>query len=285
MIDASTRLVGLIGYPVEHSASPAMHNAAFAALKMNWAYVALPVYPDHLREAVFGLRALGFAGANVTVPHKQDCMRHLDETSRAADLVGAVNTIVVRDGSTLYGDNTDAYGFIASLREEGFDPSETYCAVIGAGGAARAVTYALAEHGARMITLFNRSTGRAKRLCKDMARFFTAVRFEPHPLSDLGLVGNEYDLLVNTTSIGMWPGVDSSPWPDDLPIPAHLTVCDLVYNPRETRFLSQAGRAGAVTICGLGMLLHQGVAAFRLWTGRQPPLEVMRRALEGGFSK
>jgi shikimate dehydrogenase len=276
-ITGSTTLVGLIGWPVEHSFSPPMHNAAFAELGLDWAYVPLPVYPDHLGEAVSGLRALGFAGANVTVPHKERVLAYLDEVSHAAQVMGAVNTIAVR-GGVLHGDNTDAAGFIASLRDVGFDPAGTYCAVLGAGGAARAVVHALVDAGALQVGVYNRNFRRARDLCLDMAKFYSHVRFEPASLGDVSAIGDDTDLLVNTTSLGMWPDTESSPWPHDLPIPGHLTVCDLVYNPQETLLLSQARAVGAEVVGGLGMLVHQGAAAFELWTGRPAPVAAMREA-------
>jgi shikimate dehydrogenase len=276
-VTGHTTLVGIIGWPVEHSLSPTMHNVAFAVLGLDWAYVPLPVYPDHLGEAMRGLRALGFAGANVTVPHKQAVLSHLDEVSHAAQVIGAVNTIVVRNG-TLYGDNTDAAGFIASLREAGFDPVGTYCALLGAGGAARAVAHALADAGALQVCVYNRSFSRARDLCQDMAKFHPDARFEPASLSDVSVIGDDADLLVNTTSLGMWPHTEASPWPRELPIPGHLTVCDLVYNPQETHFLAQARAIGAETVDGLGMLVHQGAASFQLWTDQAAPVEAMCEA-------
>ena len=276
-ITGYTRLVGVIGWPVEHSLSPAMHNAAFAALELDWAYLPLPVYPDHLAEAVRGLRGLGFAGANVTVPHKRAVMAHLDDVSHTAQVIGAVNTIIVRDGS-FYGDNTDAAGFIASLQEVGFEPEGTYCALLGAGGAARAVAHALADAGALQIGIYNRSFGHARDLCQDMAKFHPDVRFEPASIDDVSVIREDTDLLVNATSVGMWPHTEASPWPGTLPIPGHLTVCDLVYNPQETLFLTQARSVGAEIVGGLGMLVHQGAAAFELWTGRPAPVELLRQA-------
>lgn len=276
-VTGHTTLVGVMGWPVKHSLSPAMHNAAFAELGLDWVYVPLPVYPDHVGEAMRGLRALGFAGANVTVPHKQAVLAHLDEVGRAAQVIGAVNAIIVRNGS-LYGDNTDAVGFIASLREAGFDPSGTYCALLGAGGAARAVAHALADAGALQVCIYNRSFSRAFDLCGDMAKFHPDVRFEPASLSDLSTIGDDTDLLINATLLGMWPDTEASPWPQELPIPGHLTVFDLVYNPQETLLLTQARGVGAKTVGGLGMLVHQGAAAFEMWTGRPAPLETMREA-------
>jgi shikimate dehydrogenase len=276
-ITGNTTLVGVIGWPVEHSLSPTMHNAAFAELGLDWVYLPLPVYPDHVGEALRGLRALGFAGANVTVPHKQAVLSHLDEVSHAAQVIGAVNTIVVRDG-TLFGDNTDAAGFIASLNGVGFDPAGTYCALLGAGGAARAVAHALADAGALQVCIYNRSFSRARELCRDMAKFHSGVRFEPMSLKDVAAIHDDIDLLVNATSLGMWPATEASPWPRELPIPGQLTVCDLVYNPQETLFLTQARAVGAEIVDGLGMLVHQGAAAFEMWTGRPAPVETMRAA-------
>jgi shikimate dehydrogenase len=278
-ISGGTTLVGLIGWPVEHSLSPAMHNAAFAAAGLDWVYVPLPVYPDHVGEAVRGLRAMGFAGANVTVPHKQAVLQHLDDIAEDALVIGAVNTIVVQDGA-LCGDNTDAAGFLASLDEAGFDPAGICAAVLGAGGSARAIVHALASAGVRQVSIYNRHLQRAYQLCRDMSKFHADARFEAYPLDAVATIGEDISLLVNTTSLGMWPDTETSPWPTELPIPGHLTVYDLVYNPPETLLLTQASAVGAETVSGLGMLVHQGAAAFGMWTGQPAPIEVMRAACE-----
>ena len=278
-ITGRTRLVGLLGWPVEHSLSPGMHNAAFAALGLDWAYVPLRVYPDHVGEAVRGLRAMGFLGANVTVPHKQTVLQHLDDIAQDALVIGAVNTIVMHDDQ-LYGDNTDAVGFLALLDEAGFEPGGGYAAVLGAGGSARAVVHALAAAGARQVLIYNRHIQHGQHICRDMAKFHTGVCFEAHPLQAVRDIGDDVSLLVNTTSLGMWPDTGSTPWPIDVPIPAHLAVCDLVYSPTETLFLTQARAVGAEIIGGLGMLVHQGAAAFRMWTGQPAPLDVMRAACQ-----
>lgn len=276
-IGGETRLVGIIGWPVAHSLSPIMHNAAFQSLGLDWAYVPLPVRPEHLAEAIRGLRGLGFRGANVTIPHKGAVMPLMDELSSAAQAIGAVNTLVVREAGGLVGENTDWLGFLAALRDAGFDPAGKGCAVIGAGGAARAVVYALARAGGHPV-VFNRTLERAIRLMEDFRAAFPDVAFEAHPLEDLCQIGGETALLVNATSLGMWPHVDTSPWPDDPPVPSHLRVCDLVYNPLETKLLQQAREAEATAIGGLGMLVHQGATAFRLWTGLEPPVDVMMEA-------
>jgi shikimate dehydrogenase len=276
IISGKTRLAGVIGWPIAHSMSPAMHNAALASLGLDWCYVALPVEPGRVGEAVRGLLALGFGGANVTVPHKQAVMAHLDRVSPAAQAIGAVNTIVIRD-DWLLGDNTDWLGFLASLREEKFDPAGRRCAVLGAGGAARAVVYALASVGAA-VTVYNRTAARAESLVGDLAASLPDATLHVRPLAALDEIGAETDLLVNTTPLGMWPEAAASPWPATLPLPPRLTVCDLVYNPQQTSLLAQAQAAGAGAIGGLGMLVHQGAVAFEMWTGHRPPVQVMRQA-------
>jgi len=274
-----SHLVGLLGWPVEHSLSPVMHNVAFATLGLDWLYLLLPVPPALLGDAVRGLRALGFAGANVTIPHKQTVLAHLDEISPAAQAIGAVNTIVVREGR-LYGENTDWRGFLVALRTAGFAPEDQRVLVLGAGGAARAVVYALAQAGAQ-VSIYNRTASRAAALARDMQHLWPQAEIngvsEGVPLADLDL--SRFALLVNATPLGMWPHVSTSPWPEELPLPGHLTVFDLVYNPLETKLLQQARAAGARPIGGLEMLVQQGALAFELWTGMKPPVEVMRQAV------
>ena len=276
-INGQTKLVGLIGYPVEHSLSPAMHNSAFAALSLNWCYVPLPVLPERLGEAVAGLQALSFVGANVTVPHKEAVMSYLDEVAPEAQAIGAVNTIVVREG--LIGYNTDWQGFLTALSEGGFSPQGKRAVVLGAGGAARAVVYALAQAGAQ-VTVLNRTPARAQALIRDFTPLFPPLSLLSFPLTLRTLEEQtaEAHLLVNTTSIGAWPKVDKSIWPEELSFPVHLTVFDLVYNPRQTKLLRQARAAGAKVIGGLGMLVHQGAAAFELWAGEKAPVETMYEA-------
>ena len=282
-INGQTKLVGLIGYPVKHSLSPAMHSSAFAALNLNWCYVPLPVHPERLGEAIAGLRALGFVGANVTVPHKEAVMSYLDEVSPEAQAIGAVNTIamssaVVRDGESI-GYNTDWLGFLTALSESGFDPQGKRAVVLGAGGAARAVVYALARAGAQ-VTILNRTLSRAHALVQDFSPLFPSLPLVSLPLTLQALEerATESHLLVNATPVGTWPEVDQSPWPEDLAFPAHLSVFDLVYNPRQTKLLRQAQAAGAQVIGGLGMLVHQGAAAFELWTRKKAPVEMMYEA-------
>jgi len=279
-ITGETKLVGLIGWPVEHSLSPAMNNAAFSALGLDYCYVPLPVAPGRLKEAVEGLRALGFVGANVTVPHKEAVMAYLDEVTSEARAIGAVNTIVVQNGR-LTGYNTDWRGFLAALRDGGFAPEGKRAVVLGAGGAARAAVYALGKAEAE-IAILNRNLSRAEALVRDLSPLFPFISLVPLSLNGETLLEQAAaaHLLVNATSLGMWPEVEGSPWPESLAFPSHLTVFDLVYNPGKTKLIKQAEAAGARAISGLGMLVHQGAEAFRLWTGVDPPLATMYEVCE-----
>jgi len=270
--------VGLIGWPVEHSLSPVMHNAAFRALGLGWRYDLLPVQPGHLEAAMADLRAGGFRGANVTVPHKRAVMAYLDQIDGAAESIGAVNTLSVQ-GRRWIGHNTDAAGFVRAVREGGLEPAGRQALLLGAGGAARSVAYALAGAGCTVF-VYNRTVRRAAALVADLRRLGLDAPVTCSPgeraLDELDLT--RFDLLVNATAVGMWPSHEDTPWPDELPMPAHWTVFDLVYNPLETRLLRQARRAGAKTIDGLGMLVWQGALAFELWTGQKPPVDLMRAA-------
>ncbi len=285
-ITGKTSLVGVMGWPVGHSLSPIMHNAAFAELDLDWVYVPLPVHPENVAQALNGLAALNFVGSNVTVPHKQAVMRHMDELSEAAQITGAVNTIHIRDGK-IVGANTDPAGFLNSLREGGCHPQGMRVAVLGAGGAARAVVYVLTKAQVDSVIVFNRTAERAAFLVDDLAESFPGSRLSFRALTSdtLAALDNNVDLVVNTTSVGMHPRSDACPWPDDIPLPANAWFYDLVYNPLETIFLARARAAGASVIDGLGMLVHQGALSFQKWTGQQAPVDVMRRACLQGLAK
>jgi shikimate dehydrogenase len=267
-----------------------MHNAAFEALGLNWHYVPLPVVPGQVEVAVRGLGALGFRGANVTVPHKRAVWPALDHIAEDARALGAVNTLRVHreDGSrfAIHGHNTDARGFIDALHAGGFRlEAGKRAVVVGAGGSARAVVYGLLAWGAGEILVLNRTPERAHVLVSDLAEHASKERLRAQILTQNSLVtsAREADLLVNATTVGMWPHTEASIWPGDVPVPAHLNVFDLVYNPLETRFLRQARRSGANAIDGLGMLVGQGAFAFHLWTGAGPVDEIavlMRAACE-----
>lgn len=279
-INGKTTVVGILGNPVGHSRSPAMHNAAFAALDMNWVYVPLPVQPRHVEDAVKAVRALGMRGANVTVPHKQAVMPFLDTLTDAAQVIGAVNTIIVEPDGKLVGDNTDAAGFAADLKAHSVEVAGKQVFVFGAGGSARAVLYALGREGASGVTVYNRSVNRALELVNDLQKPFPSTRMRVcNDRTNLVNDAHHYSLIVNTTSLGMTPDIDSTPWDETVTMHAHQTAYDLVYNPARTRFLGYAESCGARTIGGIGMLVHQGALAFEKWTGVQPPIEVMQTAL------
>ena len=284
MIDGQTQLVGVMGWPVEHSLSPVMHNAAFDALGMNWRYVAFPVRPGQLGEAIEGLKALGFRGTNVTVPHKEAVISHLDQIPPRVKQFGAVNTIIVdRDEKgqcTLSGENTDVQGFVHALAQQGFDVKGQRVLIVGAGGGARGVVYGLRGAGAASVMVLNRTPERAEALVADLSAQGHATRLGSAALTPEALEGYaaDVDLLVNTTTVGMWPHTEGSVWPERRPLPPHLAVCDLVYRPLETRLLQQARAAGALVLDGLGMLIAQGALSFEMWTGAWPPEDVMRAA-------
>lgn len=282
-ISAKTTLVGLIGWPVSHSVSPAMHNAAFAALGMDWRYVPLPVnpaLPGAVGDAVRGMRAMGMRGINVTVPHKQAVLPFLERIAPAATAMRAVNTIVVEEDGSLTGDNTDAPGFIADLRDHGIEPAGLHALVLGAGGSARAVVYGLAQAGVQRITVANRSVERARQLLADLRPYLGAISCAAVSLPEGLAEVADAPLIVNCTSLGMTPHSDTTPWPRELALRPEQTVYDLVYNPPDTLLLQHARQQGARAIGGLGMLIWQGALAFERWTGRPAPIEVMRAAAE-----
>jgi shikimate dehydrogenase len=279
MIGGSTRLVGVMGWPVSHSRSPAMHNAAFATLGLDWAYVPLSVAPEEVGSAVAGLRALGFAGANVTVPHKQAVMPYLDQLTPAAQAAGAVNSIAVCEGGALLGDTTDGYGFLRDLEEHGVGAPRR-AVVIGSGGAARSVVYALSEAGSA-VTVCARNEAKAAALCAavDQALPNRAGRLSVAAFpSEMGEAVRNVDLLVNATSLGLHEG-DAAPWDSTVHLRPGQVAYDLIYS-RETEFLKLAAEQGALAIDGLGMLVHQGARSFELWTGMAAPVEVMRAAVQ-----
>lgn len=286
MIDGGTRLVGVIGHPVEHSRSPAMHNAAFEALSMNWRYLPFPVAPGMVETAVRGLAAAGLAGLNVTIPHKGAVIPLLTTCSANVRRSNSANTLVFSrtesGGLAIHGESTDPPGFLAALRGGGFDPgAHTRVIVAGAGGSARAVSLALAEAGVTRVTILARDLARAASLVEGLAGAFGTVNWQAGQLERTALLdaAAHSHLLVNATPLGMWPQVSGTPWPEEEPFPNRLAVFDLVYNPRDTRLLQQARAGGALAIGGLEMLVQQGALSFQMWTGTFPPLDVMRKAI------
>lgn len=286
-VTGKTKIVGVIGHPVAHSVSPLMHNAAFAHLGLDWTYVPLPVAVEpaaRIGEAVAGLRALGMVGCNVTVPHKQNVMPHLDELTQAAEAIGAVNTIRVEPDGALSGDNTDARGFIADLRDHQVEVAGMRVLVLGAGGSARAIAYGLAEAGCKQIAMVNRTLSRAASVVARMQGYFAGCPMSAHAsLNEIADEVSTADLIVNCTSLGMTPKVETTPWDETIAFRSGQVIYDLVYNPPETRLLAQAKADGATAIGGLGMLVWQGAIALERWSGEKAPVEVMRQACLAHF--
>lgn len=286
IITGKTRVLGIFGYPVAHSASPLMQNAAFEASGLDFVYVPFAVSPAALAMAVAGIKAIGMAGVNVTIPHKEAVLELLDETSPEAELMGAVNTIVNTDGR-LVGHNTDGGGFLRSLEEEaGFRVAGKTVLLLGAGGAARGVAVRLALAGAHRIIIANRRPERARGIAETVNKH-TPASGEIAEMTVQALTGllPETDLIVNTTPIGMFPNTgEMPPLPVEFLEKKHL-VADLIYNPMDTTLLRRSRAAGAATLGGLGMLLYQGAIAFELWTGQKAPVDIMRQALAAHFQK
>jgi shikimate dehydrogenase len=257
-------LYAVIGNPVAHSLGPVMHNRAFAAAGFRGRYVALPV--TDIAGAMTGVRALGIAGVSVTIPHKISVMAHLDEIEDAARTIGAVNTVVNRNGR-LIGYNTDADGAVAALEEAAVLNGKTV-AVIGAGGAARAVGFGVRKKGARIVVV-NRSAGRGAALARDLGG--TDVPLEQFD-------GSGIDVLVNTTPVGMAPDTSAMPVSVQALSP-DMVVMDAVYNPLRTKLIAEADRIGCRTVDGVSMFVYQGARQFTLWTGRSAPVSVMRAAV------
>jgi shikimate dehydrogenase len=260
-----------------------MQEAAFAALSLPWRYLNLEVPPEALPDAVRGVRALGLRGINLTIPHKVAVMPLLDEISPDAALIGAVNT-VRRAGDKLVGENTDGKGFLRGLREAArLDPAGKNVVVLGAGGAARAITVELALAGAAQITLVNRGVDRGQSLVAHL-QAHTSARARFLPWDAPYRVGPETDVLVNATSIGLYPDIDAMPAVDLQAGRPDLLVCDVVPNPQETRLIQAARTRGLETLTGLPMLVYQGAIGFEMWTGHPAPEAVMMAALERAFS-
>ncbi|MDX1991629.1 MAG: shikimate dehydrogenase [bacterium] len=274
-----TTLVGVIGWPLTHTLSPAMHNAAFEALGMDWKYEAMPVPPDIVQLGLIEPQRHGFVGINVTIPHKETVTRFVkpDSIVRA---VGAANTIDLRDNTAT---NTDVVGLMDDLAAHDIAVAGKNVLVLGAGGAARSAVYGLVQSGAR-VTVVNRTLERAQVMLANMAISANIRDVDVKTLDEA--VELPVDLIINSTSAGMWPNVDDSPWIMGVPFPKGVTVYDMVYRPQKTLFMQQAEDAGGRAVGGLGMLVRQGAAGFKLWTDVEPPLDVMfdavRKALSNG---
>jgi len=273
--------VALLAYPCGHTLSPAMHRVAFAALNLNWNYLAFEVKEADLERAISGLDALGFVGANLSLPHKENALKFLTYVAEEAKDIGAVNTLVRRENG-FAGYNTDMQGFLASLRfDAAFDPSAKKVLLLGAGGAARAIAYGLAKSEVASLTIVNRSYAKAEKIKEMITQKFPEVEvniFTPsNPRLKQEVLKNE--LIVQATSVGLKKEEDfpliSPDW-----LNSDQLVYEIIYNPYPTPFARRALKKGCKVVNGLGMLLYQGAYAFELWTGMKPPLEIMRLALE-----
>jgi shikimate dehydrogenase len=265
------KLFGVLGDPVSHSFSPVMHNAAFKALGMGCEYHAFRVSPEFLHDAIHGAHALGFGGLNLTIPLKEKALEIVVPTDMAKQ-IGAVNTVDFKEG--IVGYNTDGLGAKMALKDNGVEIKGKNVLLLGAGGAARAIAFQLASDGAS-VTIANRTPGRAISLVKEVSRIGKASAGD---IRDLKNLIQSSDILINSTSIGMFPKVSESIVTSEM-MHRNLVVFDIVYNPVDTLLLREARKAGAKTIDGVMMLVYQGAEAFKIWTGKNPPVEVMEKAV------
>jgi len=281
-ISITTKRAGLIGFPVGHSVSPAMQKAAYKAMGFDAIYMPFETPPQKLEAVIEAMKTMGFMGCNVTIPHKQAVLHMMDELDESAAICGAVNTILFNNGK-MKGFNTDGLGFVRAMKEKaGFDPKGKRCLVIGAGGAARGVTAALAMSGTSFFNILNREEEfyMAEQLSSDIN--------EKHPcISCANVLARDMvadalkdsDFVLNTTCVGMAPNIDGVPFDTELLERRHA-VFDVIYTPRETRLLSEAKGKGCKTLSGFWMLIYQGVESIRIWTGKDAPVDVMAKAAE-----
>ncbi len=267
--------MGVFGHPVSHSMSPCMHKAAYAHLNIKATYEAFEIAPNDLELAVKSIRTEQLTGVNITLPHKVAVIDYLDEISEEAKAIAAVNTVVHRDGR-LVGYNTDGQGFLDSLIQESDESIQNKkVLLVGAGGAARSVAVSLARYGVEELAITNRTLGKAAEIAK-ICEPFQSINVYPRGLAQAGLTG--FDIIINTTSIGMHPDMDRMPFSLET-LKRGAVVCDLIYTPLKTRWLQEAEKKGAKTINGLGMFVNQGALAFELWTGQSAPRDIMRKAV------
>ena len=281
-----TQLVGLFGHPIGHSLSPEMHEEAFKHLGLNYRYLLFDIFPQNLKKALDSLVPLGFRGINITQPHKKRTMAFLDKITDEAKLIGAINTVVVERGK-LVGYNTDGMGFVASLQKDArVNLKQKKVVILGAGGAAHSIATELALAKVGKITIFNIILYEAKDLAIRIKRYVPQSVVEFFLLKPGGILDEKIrdaDIVVNATSVGLNPA-DSLLINPDVLDKRHL-VCDVIYNPSQTKLLAAAQKQKAKTLNGLGMLVHQGAISFELWTGKKAPVKIMKKALEKALRK
>ncbi len=281
LITGTTKLLGVIGDPIEHSLSPVMHNAAIASLGVDYVYLAIPVKTADLSIAIAGFNAIGLQGFSITIPHKQAILSFLTEVSSVAKVVGAVNT-VWRTDAGWSGTNTDVEGFIAPLQAYNRDWSQTMPLILGHGGAARAVVVGLTQLGCTEIHIVGRDVQRLSQFQQSWVDAPLPITINVHRWEQLPELMPKADLVVNTTPVGMYPNVEQSPLDNAAmqKLKEGAIAYDLIYTPNPTQFLQQAQQQGAIAIDGLEMLVQQGAAALKIWLGQTPPVDIMRQSLQ-----
>ncbi len=269
-ITGKTKVTGIFGYPVEHTLSPLMHNAAFNALKIGFCYLPFLVHPENLDSAINAIRALNIVGVNITIPHKEKVMSFLDEIDEEALFIGAVNTILNRERK-LIGYNTDGRGFMKALEENKIEVKNKKVLIIGAGGAARAVGYYICKN-ATSLAIFSRTRQKSDKLADDFKKISNCKIYVEDSIKETGT----FDIIINSTPLGL---KDNDPLPIKTEnLSNQQAICDLIY--KETPLIKEARKRGCKTLNGIGMLLWQGALAFKIWTSKEPPVDVMRKAIE-----
>ena len=285
MIDGKTKILGVIGDPIEHTFSPAMHNAGLDALKLNYIYLPFHVKPDRLSYAIEGAKALGIQGLNVTIPHKTNIIKELDEVDTVAEMIGAVNTVkfIYEDEDVLTkGYNTDGYGCVRAI-EEKTSLNDKKVTITGAGGASRAVAFQIANSGIGELSILNRNYAKAEALANDLktnlSRIGIDININSYQIDELKRELDNSDVFIDTTPLGMYPNVDDKPIANADMLHEDLVVNDIVYTPMETSLIKEAVKANAKVVYGYKMLLYQGIRSFEIWLGQEAPVDVMEKAL------
>lgn len=281
IINTNTKLTGLIGYPLIQSYSPVMQNTAFQECKLNKIYIPIEVEPNNLETVVKGITKMNFDGFNITKPYKIDIIKYLDEIDEYASLIGAVNTVKISNG-IIKGYNTDGTGFLRSFKENtGTNIEGKNVFILGSGGAARAVAITMALNKAEKIYISNRTYEKAISLAGDVKKSGNCIAI-PMEYKEMEKAINDSHVLINTTSVGMFPNIDESPLNKNL-LNETLIVCDIVYNPLKTRLLKDAEEKGCKIVPGLSMLVYQGAEAFEIWTDMKAPIDIMFKVVENNL--
>ncbi len=276
-ISARTKVLCVMGYPIEHSMSPTMHNAAIRALNLNYVYLAFSILPDNLKSAIDGIKAFDIKGINITIPFKQTIIKYLDEVDPVAQEIGAVNTIKNNEGF-LSSRNTDAEGAMKALVDAGYKVSGKNILLLGAGGAGRAIAFIVAKESNKIV-LSDMDEKRAEKLANEIKRKYgTSIEGKNNSHHVLKEESKKADILINATPIGMYPNINKSPIPSEF-LHKDLFVFDIIYNPLKTKLLKDATEKGCTTLSGLNMLVNQGALAFEWWTNKKPNIDLMKNKI------